>query len=230
MRRPRCIGRLSVTALLCAACAGRAQAPDERLNTADAAVGSTGAEPSTSSTTVGDSQTGEVDCTGEVRLDPVIEAYVRRIHGPKEGPIHGEILNEVRILRIDGPANSLRGLECMVNLKELELNPGSVQSIEPLSNLSALVNVSFADNEVRDLTPLNNKPELRHVFVERNMVEDLDGLELPQSDCPGLWLTNNPLRESALASIDRFCDNGWYVLYGNGGKTTTCNPQCTPRP
>ena len=230
MRRARCIGKLTAAALLCAACAGRAQAPDERLNTADAAVGSTGAEASTSSTTAGDSQTGEVDCTGEVQLDPVIEAYVRRMHGPKEGPISGDKLAEVTSLSPSEAVSSLAGVECMVNLAVMLLVPGSVESLEPLSGLSRLVNVSFSRNNVRDLTPLNGKPELARISVIGNAVEELEGLELPQGDCPRLWLTDNPLRESAEVVIDRLCSDGWFVVWGSGKDITSCNPQCAPRP
>lgn len=176
---------------------------------------------------------GEAGCGAEVQLaDPLIEREVRRTFGPSEGPFSGQDLAEVTMLSVpaDGAVSDLGGLECMVNLRTLRVPTGSIRSLEPLSALTHLVSVSFSNNNVADLTPLHGKPELARVSANGNAVEDLGKVALPPAECGILTLTDNPLDDSAEAAIERFCADGWYVVWGSGRDITSCNPQCTPQP
>ena len=162
---------------------------------------------------------------------PAVEAAVRLRLAQPEGPLDGAALLSITDLSpIGGEVNDLGGVECLTNLKVLWLHEGELKSLAPLAGLAELASVSFSFNQVTSLAPLNGKPKLRVVSASDNAIETLDDLELPMAECGELNLVDNPLSAADETRLQHFCDNGWWVSWGELGDPSSCHEECTPRP
>lgn len=126
-----------------------------------------------------------VDWSGQVSpwnwmLDPALEATIRQqiglIGGQPFEPFHHQWLT-----RVEGPAESLRGLEMAHRLEELVLPFEPIEDLRPLAGLEALriVDLSKDGNpmrRVRDLRPLATLANLEALFLHDNRVVEFEVL------------------------------------------------------
>jgi hypothetical protein len=174
-------------------------------------------------------------CNSDVQFaSPTVEAAVRQRLVQPAGPLNGSALMAITDLLIPasaGEVTALDGMQCLVSLRVLGVPPGPLESLAPLTDLSELVSIHFADNRVASLAPLGQKPKLRTISASSNAITNLSDLALAPQECGALELTANPLTSPATENeLQRFCNDGWFVTWGQVGTPSSCNDDCLPRP
>jgi len=163
-------------------------------------------------------------------VDAALERAVRDAVSQPDGPLTSSALRSIQYLSVFEPLSSLEGIQCLVGLRNLYVDPGNLSTLEPLAALQLLEGADFPGNKISDLTPLNDKPTLRSLGASLNQVEDVSNLRLNAQDCGFLLLDHNPLNDAAAEDLARFCAAGWYVAWGEPPESMSCNMQCVPRP
>jgi hypothetical protein len=173
-------------------------------------------------------------CNADVQFaSPTVEAAVRQRLVQPAGPLNGGALMAITDLLIPasaGEVTALDGIQCLVSLRVLSVPPGPLESLAPLTDLTELVSIHFADNQVASLAPLDLKPKLRTISASSNAITTLSDLALAPQECGALELTANPLTTPAENELQRFCNDGWFVTWGQVGTPSSCNDDCLPRP
>lgn len=139
--------------------------------------------------------------------EPLIEEAVRTMLGKPKGILTEEDLQKVtqifivgdkvcasreeRITMSDrwfaegekrGPISSLKDLEQMPNLEEINIIGEEIQDITPLRNLSAIFELDLGKNNISDLSALEGKERLAFIGFQSNPLTDISVL----GSCPML--------------------------------------------
>jgi Leucine-rich repeat (LRR) protein len=170
-----------------------------------------------SSDSMASSETWVQDCENDIRFaDPKIEAHVRQKINVPTGPIRREQAMALTGVLVD-EVGSLQGIECLPWLKVLQTRYGTIEDLEPLSNLRQLRGVYPQFNQIRDIKPLAREDgsffENITYLLDENPIESLDGFDLPApigEPLPCHWLSFTGLvdPENQRENVERLCAKG----------------------
>ncbi|ATW28230.1 leucine-rich repeat domain-containing protein [Candidatus Formimonas warabiya] len=112
--------------------------------------------------------------------DRNLEEVVRKEIDQEKGPIYQSELKGITYLSAPGKMiSNLKGLESLVDLRELNLSQNSIHDLGPLKNLVNLEELYLSGNEIQDLSPLQELQKLRVLHLAdcgmRN-IETLGGM------------------------------------------------------
>ena len=99
---------------------------------------------------------------------------------------------------------SLEPLSNLTSLVNLSFSGNKITSLEPLCNLTSLTNLYFAENQVTSLEPLSNLTSLVHLSFSGNKIISLEPI-IYLRNFQYLHYNNNPL-EPPSVRVQRFLD------------------------
>lgn len=142
-------------------------------------------------------------CRGALTFgDPIVEEQVRALLAVDTGPIDADLAAQLTSLVVDN-VTSLSGLECLVNLSDLESGGGMIADLSPLARLTRLATLDVAFNHVTDLSPLAGLTQLSTLDVSNNNVTDLTPLA-GLTQLTSIWLSSDPVVDlGPLAGLTR---------------------------
>jgi hypothetical protein len=118
------------------------------------------------------------DCDPPAFEDAVVELVVRdrALALSEDGEMTPEILSQIRSASFTG-VTSLAGIECLVNLSELNLRESaSLSNLSPVQALEQLVFLRLEGSGVSDLGALSSLTKLEFLTVEDSPVSSLEPL------------------------------------------------------
>ena len=73
----------------------------------------------------------------------------------------------------EGGIRSIKGIENMPNLDEIEIIDNEIESLEPLRTLTKLEFLKLNNNKIKDLEPLSGLTELISLYLYDNYIENI---------------------------------------------------------
>jgi internalin A len=118
-------------------------------------------------------------CSGNLIVfpDPGLDAAIRQAIGKTSGDIYkSDLVGLEKLVAYARNITNLSGIECCIDLEDLNLNSNMITSILPLSPLTKLMNLSLYNNQISDLSPLSNLVNLTSLDLYTNKIRDLSPL------------------------------------------------------
>ena len=123
---------------------------------------------------------GQVVPIGYVYIpDPNLRAViVDYLDKPQGAPItKAEMATLERIEAEDKNISNIIGLECAVNIVNLNLNGNSISDISPIANLKSLGALQMSKNPVSDLSPLARLTQLKYIAFSGWQLSDISPIK-----------------------------------------------------
>lgn len=110
--------------------------------------------------------------------DSNLERAVRQALGRPQGRLTPEALSSLTELNAqDGSIRSLKGVEYLTNLRELDLLWNDrIADVTPIANLTNLRNLNLGSNQIIDVTPIANLNNLESLWIWGNQIADVTPL------------------------------------------------------
>ena len=146
--------------------------------------------------------------------DECMEDLIRRVINKPTGDILGSDLETVTTLSSFGyfvcAITDMKGIECCVNLRELDLYLNEIRNLSPLEGLQDLTSLKLSLNEIEDISPLSGLANLTMLDLSYNKISRIASLAA-LGKLINLDLSSNPLENiTALSGV-----NSLAVLYLN---------------
>ena len=104
------------------------------------------------------------------------------------------------------PLPYLKGIEKLVNLKELELRGNGLTDVKSLEDLTKLEILFLTSNKLTNVSYIGNLKNLKVLALENNELTDVKGLE-KLTKLEWLYLENNNLTKAQIAELQKALPN-----------------------
>jgi Leucine-rich repeat (LRR) protein len=109
--------------------------------------------------------------------DPELEAIVREALSIQEGPIYQDIAATLtQLYAYNRGISSIEGIECLANLRNLQVGGNQIVDISPLSSLVNLTLLSIWQNQLTDIGKLADLTNLEYLYLTSNQISDIGPL------------------------------------------------------
>jgi len=139
-------------------------------------TGSPNGENGTAGTGTKDSEDKTLAKFDDLGLEQLVRGTLKK----PEGPLYRSELASITSLKSQNlphqRINSLKGIEQLHNLTELELQDNLIADLAPLTTLKKLKSLNLMRNRIEDMSPLKSLSKLEHIDLSDNFIQRLDEL------------------------------------------------------